>query len=202
MPARAGQILTVWSFSDQCARVVSVDQEVSTGDLATALIAKRVRTLRTDRGWNAQQLADRMSEVGVAWQRGTVAKLENGRRASVSVEEWLSLAWVLEVSPLVLILPDDPDAEFPITPLVPSRAELVYRWIVGSKPIPAETDPEDNPGKWGSRIANYANRPGYMARSPEHDADLAERVELQEQTLQRVLAQLELIKGSQDGIDG
>ncbi|WAL64466.1 helix-turn-helix transcriptional regulator [Amycolatopsis cynarae] len=169
----------------------------------TEHIAKRVRALRDARGWNAQRLADEMTKVGVEWNRGTVTKLENGRRASVSVAELLALGWVLDVPPLVLLLPDDPDANYPITPKVSARTERVYRWIVGVTPVPVETSEDEHPGKWGTRIATYAaKRPGYMARSPEENPELTKRVEAHEETLRRVLAQLEQIKAQQEGDDG
>lgn len=69
----------------------------------TALIASRVRTLRSARQWTAQRLADEMNHVGIDWNRGVVSKLETGRRESVTVDELLGLAAALAVAPSALL---------------------------------------------------------------------------------------------------
>jgi transcriptional regulator with XRE-family HTH domain len=66
-------------------------------------VARQMRTLRRARGWTAAQLAARMTAAGVPWRREMVANLENGRRAHVSVDEWLMLGQVFGVSPLLLL---------------------------------------------------------------------------------------------------
>lgn len=55
-------------------------------------VGRRVRALRTDRGWTQQQLADEMERLGFPWKRITVAEVEGVRRRSVSVDELLGLA--------------------------------------------------------------------------------------------------------------
>jgi transcriptional regulator with XRE-family HTH domain len=162
----------------------------------TALIAKRVRRLREERKWNAQRLAEEMTAVGVGWNRGVVAKLENGRRTSVSVVELLALGWVFGVPPVVLLLPDDPDAEFSITPTVTTTTQRTYRWLVGQLPAPvAVTTPNEHPGEHAARIGRYLGaRPSYMASlDPEGENTLADRVALQDQkiaALDRALREL------------
>ena len=47
------------------------------------------------------------------WTRIVVTKLETGRRQSVSVEELLALAYVLNVAPVHLLVPWDDDAALP-----------------------------------------------------------------------------------------
>lgn len=99
-------------------------------------IADRVKALRKGRGWSAQRLADEMVKVGISWDRSIVANLENGRRASVSVEEWLALAYVLDVAPVNVVVPTESDV---------TGVELVQglivdpgvarEWIRGRKPI-------------------------------------------------------------------
>ena len=46
-----------------------------------------------------------MTEAGFRWDRFTVQNLENGRRASVTVDEFLALAYVLSVAPVHLLVP-------------------------------------------------------------------------------------------------
>src|SRR5438105_11407018 len=82
----------------------------------TAVIAAKVFELRKGRGWSADELAVRMTAAGIAWTRLVVTKLETGRRKSVSVEELLALAYVLDVAPLHLMIPWDDDAPCQVTP--------------------------------------------------------------------------------------
>jgi transcriptional regulator with XRE-family HTH domain len=88
------------------------------------LVARRVRELRDRRGWSAQELANRCADAG--WpqlDRGVLANLENGRRRSVSIDEVLVLALVLDVAPVHLVVPTT------------DRAVQVGKWIVGSGPV-------------------------------------------------------------------
>jgi transcriptional regulator with XRE-family HTH domain len=102
----------------------------------TRVLAARVRELRRQRGWTAAQLGVRMAEQGIKWDRSIVANLENGRRATVSVDEWFALAYVLEVPPVSLIVPTDLVAEYMVTPAVATGAGRVEPWLVGSLPLP------------------------------------------------------------------
>ena len=55
-------------------------------------IAERIRTLRTDRGWNSQQLAD-AAGLGVA----TIIRLERGD--SMDGSSWIAVAKSFGLSP-------------------------------------------------------------------------------------------------------
>lgn len=98
-----------------------------------------MRELRTRHGWSAQRLAEEMSKVGVPWDRSIVANIENGRRASISIEEVLALAYVLSVAPVHLIVPPVDDQAAPgylITPEGPVTSPGFARaWIRGQTPI-------------------------------------------------------------------
>lgn len=123
----------------------------------TAAVAHRVREVRKRRGLTAQELADKLTEQGVPWQRSTVAKLENGNRQEVTLTEWLALAAVLNVSPLHLLVPpfpspswnvdtaapsgrirNDPNDEAPYQ-VTPERSAPMYRvrqFVRGAWPLP------------------------------------------------------------------
>ena len=75
---------------------------------STAVIAANMKRLRRSREWTAEQLGAQMHKHGVAWNRQIVAKLEIGRRASVSVDELLALAAVFGVEPMKLLQEDLP----------------------------------------------------------------------------------------------
>jgi hypothetical protein len=66
----------------------------------TQAVVHWMRALRKSREWSGARLAREMTEIGVAWNRGVVAKLETGRRETVSVDELVALARAFNVSPL------------------------------------------------------------------------------------------------------
>lgn len=107
----------------------------------TAVVAGRVRELRAVRRWSAQRLADEMTKIGIEWNRGVVAKLETGRRESLSVAELFGLAYALEVNPLVLLLPQQ-NVEYDIAPNVRFKAVEVYGWLMGDGLPPFESHRE------------------------------------------------------------
>ncbi len=105
------------------------------------VIASRVRELRKRRGWSAERLAQEMARVGVPWERMVVTKLETGRRASITVEELLALAYVLEVAPVHVIVPTDGDEElYRVTPAgVPQvTRSQVRHWVRGFEELPGQ----------------------------------------------------------------
>lgn len=72
----------------------------------TQVVAHRVRELRREHGWSAQALADRCAAAGMPHLgRDVLANLEAGRRDSVSIDEVLCLAVVLDVAPIDLFVP-------------------------------------------------------------------------------------------------
>jgi transcriptional regulator with XRE-family HTH domain len=124
-------------------------------NMAARLVADRVREVRNRRGLTARQLAERMTRAGISWDRGVVAKLETGRRQSLSVDEWLTLAAVLDVAPVHLLLPLEDDTQVQLFNM-PGSATLpaawLRAWISGYAPLPGQ-DPrvywsEVPPGQW------------------------------------------------------
>ena len=78
-----------------------------------AVIARRLRELRTRRGWSAERLAEECAREGAdGLNRSVIANIESGRRKYVTVDEALLLAWVLDVAPIHLLVPTEPDPEF------------------------------------------------------------------------------------------
>lgn len=126
------------------------------------VLARRVRQVRTRREITAQQLADRLRAVGVAWDRATVTKLETGRRQNVTLVEWLALARVLDVAPVHLLIepevpgPDSDDQAaslYEVTPGAPQPRSQARSWVRGMQPLPG-TDlrtfySEVPAGEWG-----------------------------------------------------
>lgn len=119
-----------------------------TAEAITAVIAKRVRTIRESAGMSQSNLADEVSELGISWKRSTVVNLETrapdsrGRgagRDAISVQELFALAVALDVPPVWLLA--DPES----TDLVPlatgGEREIEMQpwsallWLVGREPL-------------------------------------------------------------------
>lgn len=100
-------------------------------DFPTETIAKRVRELRRRHDLTAEQLADKMRDVGVPFDKTVIANLETGRRRFVTVQELFALAFVFGVAPVHLMVPTvDPDDRTPY-PVVPNSP------VIGPEPYPA-----------------------------------------------------------------
>jgi len=98
-------------------------------------ISQRVKEARNRKGLTAQQLADRLKISGVAWDRGTVTKLETGRRQNVTVVEWLALARALDVAPVHLLVPLEDGGTYQVTPNEAAKTPRVRYWIRGLVPL-------------------------------------------------------------------
>jgi hypothetical protein len=59
----------------------------------------------------AAQLAEAMTAAGIPWERSTVAKLETGRRQTVTIDEAVALVLVLDVSMAELLGANGSDFE-------------------------------------------------------------------------------------------
>jgi transcriptional regulator with XRE-family HTH domain len=120
---------------------VTQSEEVSEPKHPHRVIAERVRELRTARGFTAARLAEELTNVGIKWDRSVVANLENGRRAIVTVEELLGLAYVLDVAPIHLMVPLDSAGWYAVTPdSYDAVNDRVREWIRGTYALPGHTD--------------------------------------------------------------
>ncbi|MEU6705771.1 helix-turn-helix transcriptional regulator [Streptomyces wuyuanensis] len=104
-----------------------------------ATIAERVRELRGRRGWSAAKLGEELSEHGVSWDRFAVANLEKGKRQTVTVQELLALAFVLDVAPVNLLVPLD-DRAYQVTTDRTEDADTVRAWVRGEDPLPGRDE--------------------------------------------------------------
>jgi transcriptional regulator with XRE-family HTH domain len=106
------------------------------GSGVTREIAQRMRELRGKRGLTGAGLGERMTGLGVPWDRSIVANLESGRRRSVTVDELLALALALNCPPMYLLIPPDaPGEPYAVTPAVSESRRNVAAWFAGEGPI-------------------------------------------------------------------
>lgn len=154
--------------------IAMTDPERPTAEPITALIADRVRRLRTGRGISQADLAAEMVKAGrVTWTRATVGNLErraptNSRatgaeagRGSVSVGELLALAQALGVPPVWLLV-DPTGGTAPITADTETDPWAALLWVVGHQQL----DGQRAGGDWAdaagaiasaSKIATWTN---------------------------------------------
>ncbi|GAB2835566.1 helix-turn-helix domain-containing protein [Streptomyces daliensis] len=92
-------------------------------DRVQATVAGEVRRRRKERGWSAQDLADRCEQLGHPIPRNVIANMESGRRAGLPLVDVMVLAAALETYPVYLIFPVgyvDQTQELPFQHLVPT----------------------------------------------------------------------------------
>ncbi|MBN1172709.1 MAG: helix-turn-helix domain-containing protein [Micromonosporaceae bacterium] len=121
----------------------------------TRHFAMSVRRHRSARGWTQPQLAERCQEAGLRWDRSIIANVEAGRRASVSLQEVLTLAYVFGVPPLLLLFPVGRSSEIEILPGQSVNTWAAAKWFTGEGQFPrgigeqasedAETEPDEDP---------------------------------------------------------
>lgn len=166
--------------------------------MATA-IRGRVRELRGRSGLKAAELAERLVDLGVPWNRSIVANFEAGRRPNVSVVEWLALAQALNVAPVhLLVPPDSPNGgTYNVTPKLSASVEDVRAWVRGFYPLATDN---------ASQFHREAPRAEWGAVRMKPSDDLQERLEAvranreQLEAYERqLLAQVQAQEAGQDG---
>jgi transcriptional regulator with XRE-family HTH domain len=106
------------------------------GPPPSRVFGEQVRGVRTRKGWTSQQhLADRLEELGHDIDRSAIARLETGKRG-VPLDEAFAIAAALEVSPLSLMLPREPDDPVAVAPRLTVSAEEAREWVRGDEPLP------------------------------------------------------------------
>jgi transcriptional regulator with XRE-family HTH domain len=97
------------------------------------VLAKQVLVWRKRRNLSVQALADRISDLGGTLSRVAISRIENGNR-SVSLDEWLLLAHVLAVPPVLLFVDLEGGGDVAIAPAVTLHPWLVWQWATGQEP--------------------------------------------------------------------
>jgi transcriptional regulator with XRE-family HTH domain len=92
--------------------------------------AEELRRVRTRKGWNQQQLADRLEELGAPIDQATISKIEKNRRR-MTLDEVFAFAYALGVSPRALMLPRAYGSEVSVTPATTLTTEQTLDWLRG-----------------------------------------------------------------------
>jgi len=101
----------------------------------TQSIAGEIRQRRKARGMSAEDLAAACGDLGMPIPRSTLADLENGRRASISVAEWLAIATALDVPPVMLLCPVGTAETAEVLPGAEAPAFRAAQWVAGEAPL-------------------------------------------------------------------
>jgi transcriptional regulator with XRE-family HTH domain len=101
--------------------------------------AEELKRVRTRKGWNQQQLADRMDEIGAGIDRATISKIEKGYRR-ITLDEVFWFAYALGVSPAALMFPRPGRSILAVTPKTSVRTAQALHWLRGTHPV---DDPDD-----------------------------------------------------------
>lgn len=115
------------------------------------VLARQVRRWRGERKLSAQDLANRLADLGSGLNRRVISKIEAGERG-VSLDEWLQLAHALAVPPPLLLIDLESGADVAVAPQVALHPWLVWRWVTGQEP-PLLPTPEG--GAAVTRVAEY-----------------------------------------------
>ena len=149
----------------------------------SGLVAERIKDERRRAGLSTKTLAERCASLGAPQMTAAVLmniesgrKDQNGkRRRDITVDELLVLAYALGVSPLGLLLPDDENRLYQITPTIAEMAAKVGRWLIGLQPLPTwMSDVEDPEARQVHPGANFVRNsrfwsaiPAYLQTDPE-----------------------------------
>lgn len=116
-----------------------------TSTTAADVVRRRVKQLRTERGWTMPRLVTelRKHNPDTAFDRDVLANFETGRRANVSIDEVLLLAYVLDVAPAELLCPFDNELPVTVGGTAPAPGQL-WRWLVDGKRLPGQDNSAEN----------------------------------------------------------
>lgn len=101
-------------------------------------IADAVKARRLTLGLTAAELSDR-TKCGKQLSRAVISDLETGRKRTLEVSEWLTLAVALEIPPPLLLFPGYPDEPVEVMPGQEVSSRQAFDWITGISDFPSKT---------------------------------------------------------------
>lgn len=132
---------------------------------SAATVAANVLRLRRARGLSTYALSDRLGEAGRPIAPSALSKVERGVR-QVTVDELMTFAAVLDVSPSALLLPlvDDSTTTVEVTGVGPVPADQAWDWLDGRRRLDR---PCPDPGVAALEYAAYSRPPIRRGREIE-----------------------------------
>lgn len=97
----------------------------------TLAVAGRVRALREERGWSAEQLAEQLTAIGMPTRRSALANFENGRRREIGLHEVFAFARVFRVPPALVL--GEPLDQVEVLPGAEVAVYRVSEWFGGAE---------------------------------------------------------------------
>ncbi|MDP9427843.1 MAG: helix-turn-helix transcriptional regulator [Actinomycetota bacterium] len=137
------------------------------------LVATQLKAIRKRRGLSQEALADSLAVLGVVKHQTVIAKIE-ARARGVAVDELVALAVALNVTPLALLLPDSdsPGDMVEITPRGSARADQVWAWARGDRPLSLYDSRIVGPLQGLPQLSAEAEREQYVAELPQTERRL------------------------------
>lgn len=122
-------------------------------------VARNVARLRNARGYSTARLSKLLEEAGRPITASSITKLELGQR-KVDIDDLMTLAVVLRVSPTALLMPPtaDPDEAVEITGEGGwISSDVAWAWTLGERPLEI---PADDDGEVWNDFQTYSRPPG------------------------------------------
>lgn len=104
------------------------------------MLAHRVRVYRDAHGWTVRELAERCTAAGLPLAPTVIADVEENRRA-VTIQELLTIAYVLSVPPVLLFVPVGEDYHVEVSPGVLVAPDAAVRWVSGEAMMAGDHSP-------------------------------------------------------------
>ncbi|CAN5381415.1 hypothetical protein BH09ACT6_BH09ACT6_18780 [soil metagenome] len=116
-------------------------------------VARNVKRVRLAAGLTQQEVSQYLAELGRPIPVASIGKIESADRR-VEVDDLMSLAIALGVTPITLLLPHAKSANEAIKVTgYPGRAREIWEWASGAAPLDLESDVETPDERFGSFIA-------------------------------------------------
>ncbi len=115
----------------------------------TEVLIGAVREARDRDGWNARTLADACAAAGMpSLDQSTITNILNNRRQRIGVDEWLTLAYVLNLPPAHMLVPLKTSDRAKLTPTVTVDHNTALRWLLGHAAVRRPDGTLPDVGDW------------------------------------------------------
>lgn len=111
--------------------------------IVTQNIGRKVKELRGTR--TALWLSDETAKLGMRISRSALSELENQKRKSISLAEFLVLSAALDVPPALLLYPDYPDGQTDLLPHLQADSHEAAEWMSGERLLVLSPHPSLEP---------------------------------------------------------